>query len=315
MAHAPAVPVSGSKLDNRRVLAALIDLLIVGAGYAVILAAAGKLSDAGAGGALTAVGIGWALYYYFACESGSGQTVGKRAMKIRVVRTDGAAAGMREIGIRTILRLVDGLFLYGVGLVAMLVTRERRGRLGDLAGGTMIVSAEQRAPTVDMSAPEAPAAAARVPIAESGPAFAEPDTVEAAEPGSEVVEEPVAEMEPEPEVVPEPIAEVEVEAETEEVEAVSEEPELDTDEPDVASPSLRELASDVTAVTEDPEREVEEEEPEVEEQIAAEVEDQPEAEEPEEEVTVKSVETVSAIDLVMEDEEAVAGPQGKGRRT
>jgi uncharacterized RDD family membrane protein YckC len=322
MAHATAVPVSGSKLDNRRVLAALIDLLIVGAGYAVILAAAGKLSDADAGGALTAVGIGWALYYYFACESGSGQTVGKRAMKIRVVRTDGAPAGMREIGIRTVLRLVDGLFLYGVGLVAMLVTRERRGRLGDLAGGTMIVSAEQRAPIVDMSAPEVPAAALRVPIGESGPAFAEPGSVA----------EPVAEMEPEPEVVAEPVAEAEpeiviepveeVEAETEEVAAVSEEPELEADEPDVASPSLRELASDVTAVTEDPEREVEEEEPEVEEQIAAEAEDepvaefadQPEAEEPEEEVTVKSVETVSAIDLVMEDEEAVAGSQGKGRR-
>jgi uncharacterized RDD family membrane protein YckC len=318
MAHANAVPVSGSKLDNRRVLAALIDVLIVGAGYAVILAAAGKLDDAGAGGPLTAVGIGWALYYYFACESGSGQTVGKRALNIRVVRTDGAPAGMREIAIRTVLRLVDGLFLYGVGLVVMLVTRERRGRLGDLAGGTMIVSADKPAHVVDMSAPEVPAGALRVPIAESGPAFAEPEAVEVVEvvePEPEVAE-PVAEVEPEPEIVAEPVAEpepvAEAEAETEGVEAVSEVDE--PDEGDVSSQSLRELASDVTAVTEDPEREVEEEEPEVEEQIAAEAEDQPEAEEQEEEVTIKSVETVSAIDLVMEDEEAVAGSQGKGRR-
>ena len=301
MAHANAVPVSGSKLDNRRVLAALIDLLIVGAGYAVILAAAGKLSEAGAGGALTLVGIGWALYYYFACESGSGQTVGKRALNIRVVRTDGAPAGMREIGIRTVLRLVDGLFLYGVGLVVMLVTRERRGRLGDLAGGTMIVSADKPAPKVDMSAPEAPAGAPRVPIAESGPAFAEPEAAEVAEPEPEVEPEPVVEVEPEPvvEAEPEPV----VEAEPEEVEAVSEGDE--PDEPEVASQSLRELASDVTAVTEDPEREVEEEEPEVEEQIAAEAEDEAEDEdepEAEEEVTVKSVETVSAIDLVMEEQ-------------
>jgi uncharacterized RDD family membrane protein YckC len=290
MAHANAVPVSGSKLDNRRVLAALIDLLIVGAGYALILAAAGKLSEADAGGALTAVGIGWALYYYFACESGSGQTVGKRALNIRVVRTDGAPAGMREIGIRTVLRLVDGLFLYGVGLVVMLVTRERRGRLGDLAGETMIVSADKPAPKVDMSAPEAPAGAPRVPIAESGPAFAVPEP------------EPVAEVEPEPvvEVEPEPVVEVEPEPVEAEVEAISESEE--PDEPEVASQSLRELASDVTAVTEDPEREVdEEEEPEVEEQIAAEAEadEEPEVEE---DVTVKSVETVSAIDLVMEEQ-------------
>ena len=283
MADASAAPVSGSKLDNRRVLAALIDLVIVGAGWAVILAAAGKLSDPQAGGGLVAVGIGWALYYYFACESGSGQTVGKRVMNIRVVGVDGAPAGMREIALRTVLRVIDGLFLYLVGLIVMVATKERRGRLGDLVGDTMIVSVDEpapAAPVVDMAAPEAPAVAAtRVPIAESGPAF-------------------------EPEVEPEP-------------------------EPDVASPSLKELASDVSAVTEDPEREVEEEaEPEVEELPAAEAEaeaetdeqpaldveeepveddepaDEPEAEqepEAEEPVTVKSVETVSAIDLVMDD--------------
>ena len=311
MARATAVPVSGSKLDNRRVLAALIDIAIIAVGYAVILAAAGKLGEPDAGGALTAVGLGWALYYYFACESGDGQTVGKRVMKLRVMRTNGAPAGMREVGLRTILRVIDGLFFYLVGLIVMLATRERRGRLGDLIGGTMIVSAEQPAPVMDMSAPEAPAAVSRVPIAEYGPAF-----------------EPETEVE----------AEVEVEAEQ------------PAEQPDVASPSLKELASDVSAVTEDPEREVEEEEPEVELPPAAEVEepvaeeepvteeqpvvevepadeepaDEPVAEEPEveadqpevqadqpeveadqpesdEEVTVKTVETVSAIDLVMED--------------
>lgn len=296
MARPSAMPVSGSQLDNRRVLAALIDLLIVGAGYAVILAAAGKLGAPAAGGALTAVGIGWALYYYFAMESGDGQTLGKRVMKIRVVDVNGAPAGMREVALRTALRVIDGLFLYLVGLIVMLATRERRGRLGDLVGGTMIVSAEKAAPAPDPSAPEAPAAAGpRVPIAESGPAFAPAEA------------EPVAEAEPAVEAEPE-VASVE---EAEPVEDAG---------PEVASPALVELASDVTAVTEDPEREVEEEpEPEIEELPAAETE-QAEAEEAEapaaavedeedHEVTVKSVETVSAIDLVMEDEEAVAGPR------
>jgi uncharacterized RDD family membrane protein YckC len=339
MARASAMPASGSALDNRRVLAALIDLVIIGAGYAVILAAAGKLDAPDAGGALTAVGIGWALYYYFALESGNGQTLGKRVMNIRVADVNGQPAGMREVALRTVLRLIDGLFFYLVGLVVMLATRERRGRLGDLVGGTMIVSADTPAPAPDMSAPEVPAAVSRVPIAESGPAFAEEAPQPVAEP------EPVAEAEPEPEVA---------------------EP-----EPEVASPALVELASDVTAVTDDPEREVEpepepeieelppaatlaaeaapeeaveeEHEPRMEELQVAESDELPSAEteeievdedeadeveaddedveveeleaEADDEVTVKSVETVSAIDLVMEDEEAVAGSRAKGRRS
>ena len=124
------------------------------------------------------MGLGWALYYYFACESGSGQTVGKRVMNIRVVGVDGAPAGMREIALRTVLRVIDRLFLYLVGLIVMLATKERRGRLGDLVGrhddrfGRRAGAGGAAAPVVDMAAPEAPAVAAtRVPIAESGPAF------------------------------------------------------------------------------------------------------------------------------------------------
>ena len=95
-----------------------------------------------AGLAIGAVIAAWALYYYFACESGGGQTLGKRVMKIRVVGLDGTPAGMGDIAVRTVLRLIDGLFLYLVGLIVMLVTGERRGRLGDLAAKTMIVSAD-----------------------------------------------------------------------------------------------------------------------------------------------------------------------------
>src|SRR5215213_517086 len=108
-AQASAASISGPKLDNRRVLAALVDLGIVLAGTLVILFAADALSDAGEiRGALGAVIVGWALYYHFAMESGDGQTVGKRLMKLRVVRVDGRPAEMREIATRTVLRVVDG---------------------------------------------------------------------------------------------------------------------------------------------------------------------------------------------------------------
>src|SRR3954452_20302022 len=168
---ATAASVTGPQLDNRRVLAALIDLAVVGAGAALIFAVAG-----GTSAPLIAVTLGWALYYHFVCESSdSAQTLGKRVMNLRVQRVDGGPADMRAIALRTVLRVVDGLFVYLVGLVAMIATGERRARVGDLVAGTRIVSAEARvsapvpaAVAAEGAAPEVP----RVPIAESGPAFA-----------------------------------------------------------------------------------------------------------------------------------------------
>ena len=161
-AHASAAPTTGPKLDNRRVLAAIVDLAIVVAGTLVILFAADALSsDTGdVRGALSAVILGWALYYYFALESGEGQTLGKKLMKLRVVRADGRPAGMSEIAVRTVLRVVDGIGLYIVGLIVMLATGQRRQRLGDMAAGTIIVdaSAPPAMPPAPVAAPvdEAP---------------------------------------------------------------------------------------------------------------------------------------------------------------
>src|SRR5918996_2818799 len=149
IAHASVAPVSGSKLANRRVVAAIVDLLIVSAGAVVVLVAGDSLSG-DRQGALAAVVLGWALYYFFALESGEGQTLGKKLMRLRVVRADGRPAGMREIGVRTILRVIDN---YLVGLIVMLATGERRQRIGDLAAGTIVVDASALA-----VAPPAPVA-------------------------------------------------------------------------------------------------------------------------------------------------------------
>src|SRR3954451_3187024 len=154
IAQVSAAPSTGPKLDNRRVLAGVVDLLIVAAGALVILYAGDSLGG-DRQGALGAVILGWALYYYFALESGGGQTVGKKLMKLRVVRADGRPAGMREIAVRTILRVVDGIGMYIVGLIVMLVTGERRQRIGDLAASTMVVDASPPGPVVAQPAAEA----------------------------------------------------------------------------------------------------------------------------------------------------------------
>ena len=73
----------------------------------------------------------------------SGQTPGKRAVGIRVVRLDGGPVGFFESAVRNLLRLVDFLpGLYGAGVVTMLVNPLHR-RLGDLAAGTVLIRDER----------------------------------------------------------------------------------------------------------------------------------------------------------------------------
>jgi uncharacterized RDD family membrane protein YckC len=205
IAHAPALSTTGPQLDNRRVLAALIDLVVVAAGAALILFAADALPS-GNGSARDEIGSGlyllataWALYYYFACESGGGQTLGKRVMRLRVVRADGGEAGMGEIAVRTVLRVVDGIGLYLVGLVVMLVSGKRRQRLGDMAGGTIVVDAS--APPV--SAPQVSPSVAAAPIVPARPSTPTVTLPALEEPVT--VEEPVVDEEPETEAPFEPI--------------------------------------------------------------------------------------------------------------
>jgi uncharacterized RDD family membrane protein YckC len=316
IAHASTAPVSGSKLDNRRVIAAIVDLLIVTAGAVVVLVAGDSLGG-DRQGALGALILGWALYYFFALESGEGQTIGKRLMKLRVVRADGRPAGMREVGVRTILRVIDN---YLVGLIVMLATGERRQRIGDLAAGTIVVDASRLA--VAPPAPVADAVEEEVGAdepeqeAEAEPLGTEtitlpprptpPETLsDLTEPEAEedLAEEPASAAPAilEPRAVPwvqEPVVEVEPVVEDEPVvdaPAVPVEPtvEVQDDLPEVTSPSLEELAEDVAAAHVEPEVEEADELPE---------DDGP--------VNVKSVETVSAMDLIMGAAEENSASEG-----
>ncbi len=81
----------------------------------------------------------WGYFVFFETIM-SGQTPGKRATGIRVVRETGLPIGLREAALRNLVRLADMLpppaYLLG-GIVA---SADRRGRrLGDMAAGTIVV--------------------------------------------------------------------------------------------------------------------------------------------------------------------------------
>jgi uncharacterized RDD family membrane protein YckC len=69
----------------------------------------------------------------------NGRTPGKRVARIRVIQRSGRSIGLLESMARNLVRYVDQLpFFYGVGVIAMFVTRQHQ-RLGDLAAGTLVV--------------------------------------------------------------------------------------------------------------------------------------------------------------------------------
>jgi uncharacterized RDD family membrane protein YckC len=145
LAPAPkaAVPVTGLKqLDGKRVLARLIDALIVGVPSAI---AQTSTEEFGAYWVFMAL----SLVYFFVCEATMAQTVGKRVMRLRVMTRDGGAPSVNAISIRTVLRLIDD---GPIGLVVMVLSGERRQRLGDLAAGTAVGAAEREVPRPEANA-------------------------------------------------------------------------------------------------------------------------------------------------------------------
>ncbi|MGB5737287.1 MAG: RDD family protein [Thiohalocapsa sp.] len=103
--------------------------------------------------AFSGVGVGLMLlglflvewFYPVWFELRSGATPGKKAMGLLVVHDDGTPVGPSASLIRNLLRALDFLpLLYATGLISMLIDRDFR-RLGDLAGGTLVIYADGRA--------------------------------------------------------------------------------------------------------------------------------------------------------------------------
>ena len=78
-------------------------------------------------------------YFTFFEAFWHGQTPGKRAMKLRVIKDAGRQITLFESLARNLLRIVDYMpSLYLAGVITMVCNR-RNKRLGDLAAGTMVV--------------------------------------------------------------------------------------------------------------------------------------------------------------------------------
>jgi len=134
---------------DRRAEALIIDGLLV----AVVVGALGYLvGTAVVGGSLGGLGVLFLtlefgvpivfLVYQAAFEGYYGQTLGKRARGIVVVKDDGSQCTWGAAIVRNLLRVVDMLpVFYLVGIVSAYVTDDHQ-RVGDFAASTVVVQAE-----------------------------------------------------------------------------------------------------------------------------------------------------------------------------
>lgn len=119
-----------------RTTALLIDGVILGVITRLVV---GPIDDVGTA---TIAGILLLFGYFFVLEAATGaRTIGKRAVRLRVVQLDGQPPTTRQLAIRNALRVVDALpLLYASGLVAVMWSGPAlRQRLGDKVAGTAVI--------------------------------------------------------------------------------------------------------------------------------------------------------------------------------
>ncbi|MBX7135781.1 MAG: RDD family protein [Fimbriimonadaceae bacterium] len=124
-----------------RIGAQLLDLLIVVALIAVTTIVVSIVLPGGLSNLVASVVVVFGSLAYFTLLEGlwNGQTLGKKAARVRVRMADGTPVTFAGAFYRNLLRPADALpIAYLVGFVAIF-TNEKSQRIGDLAAGTVVV--------------------------------------------------------------------------------------------------------------------------------------------------------------------------------
>ncbi|MFT4891774.1 MAG: putative RDD family membrane protein YckC, partial [Halobacteriales archaeon] len=140
--------------DDTDVIGARIGAQIVDtiAMFAILIASSAVFGGFGSaaggepGSGLAGIGlllgfVGMLFYGFFLEGYWDGYTVGKKLFGIKVVQEDGKPCDYGSAFVRNFLEIIDGLFYYLVGFVAM-ASSDKRQRVGDRLGGTVVVRDE-----------------------------------------------------------------------------------------------------------------------------------------------------------------------------
>jgi uncharacterized RDD family membrane protein YckC len=152
-----------------RFLASLIDSLIQGALYLMLVIGISAIGASNLFEDLPAEFENWLValvllvlfmiqfgYFFFFEIILNGQSPGKRALGLRVVKENGLPLSILDALIRNIVRVIDFFpFGYGIGVIVMFANR-RAKRLGDFAAGTVVVKLRDHIKLSDLETKPAP---------------------------------------------------------------------------------------------------------------------------------------------------------------
>ncbi|MCH8534017.1 MAG: RDD family protein [Flavobacteriaceae bacterium] len=124
-----------------RIFAYLIDGLIIGVYIFIVFFTLNGFTSSTFGLSIFSVLLLPVLLYHLLFEIfNNGQSPGKNAMQIRVIKEDGTAPSLGDYLLRWILRLIEISSLSGVVAIISIVLTNKNQRLGDLAAKTLVVS-------------------------------------------------------------------------------------------------------------------------------------------------------------------------------
>jgi uncharacterized RDD family membrane protein YckC len=150
-----------------RFLAQILDSLVITViliAITILAASMGGIFGSGELAILIEIILGFILLagYFLVSEAAwNGQTLGKRAARLRVVGDHGEPVTLGQAAIRNLVRIVDFLpVFYAVGMLTLFING-RGKRLGDFAAGTLVVRDRERVSLYDLSS--APTGAVATP--------------------------------------------------------------------------------------------------------------------------------------------------------
>ncbi|MBU3751961.1 MAG: RDD family protein, partial [Mycobacterium sp.] len=128
-----------------RALAALVDLIVVGAGYILALllwgSAVQRFDDAFASAVMVIFTVALLVGYPVAMEMTTrGRSLGKMVMGLRVVADDGGPERFRQALFRALAGVVEIWLLLGSPAVICSLLSARGKRIGDIFAGTVVIS-------------------------------------------------------------------------------------------------------------------------------------------------------------------------------